>query len=29
MTRWEFVIMLAFRLNNWLGVRGHIRVQVE
>ena len=29
MTCWEFLIMLEFRLDNMLGVSGHVRVQVE
>ena len=29
MTSWEFLIILVFRLNDWLGVRDHVRVQVE
>ena len=29
MTGWEFLIMLEFRLDDMLGVRGHVRVQAE
>lgn len=29
MTGWEFVILLDLRLNDWLRVCDHVRVQVE